>query len=229
MCILFLENYIKNYNTTHYEKNGQDYLKEIDADIYSITKIESFLKKHNLYNEEKNMVKKMKTTYQLRKLNYDFDKIWEEFHRLYTEEIKNNKIKEKDEPLNILINILFKPNTSQFKNITQILQNKDIDIVSEELIYSILMSNSFIEKLNIEKLSNEELKILKELTKYNIKVTKEKLKYTSNINRNEVLDEKELSNIIKRTKQKLNNLNKLLASLELKETEKIIENHKIRR
>ena len=176
LCITGIENFIKQENKNFYLKYHNYFLKEIDADLFSITKIEEYLKKNNIYNEEKQYVEELRKKIIKQKENYDFDLIWEEFYSL----CKKNKSLIQTQPL---IDIFFQPKTFQYKNITEICQNKRINLIDIETLYRIITSESYLNQLDLKKLLPEEINILKGAIKEILGITKKdkKLKHLSNI------------------------------------------------
>ena len=228
ICMIPIEDYIIFKNNQHYQKNHDDYLREIDANMFSINKTERFLKQNQLYFEAKDFVKKSKTKMAFQKKNFDFDKIWEEFYRIYSYETIQGILELDNEDLEILTDIFFKPNTDQYKTITEICHNKNYDVLDAEMFCRILTSKSFIKQLHIEKLTEPETNLMLEVIKNRLKEEIEKRNYNESIKQKQVINENLLKEAIDRNEKKIKQLNYIYEELKLRSTENWIEHQKSR-
>lgn len=230
MLINPIEDYIKNNNGAHYGKNHDDYLSEIDADIYGITKSEQFLKQNNLYEEEKDYIKGLKAEYYLRKKNYDFDEIFEEFYKIY----KSKAIKQRGKinnnlPLETFIDIFFEKDTANFKSIIDICRNKNFDTLDKEMFCRVLTSRPFIEQLNFKEITREEISFMIEIIKYIFEQEENKRRYNESLEKKNLVNEYLLQRATSRNIEKMNQLKYILSELQLRDSELIIERQKLRK
>lgn len=228
MTITSIEEYVKNKNEAHYGKNHDDYLSEIDADIYGITKSEQFLKRNNLFESEKEYIKELKTKHYLRKKNYNFDKIFEEFYRLYQKVVNHGGKIKNNLPLETFIDIFFEKDTANFKNIIDICRNKNFDTLDKEMFCRVLTSRPFIEQLNFKELTRDEISFMIEIIKYIFEQEENKRRYNESIEKKNLLDGYMLQKVTNRNREKMKQLKYILDELELKDSELVIESKKSR-
>ena len=216
-----IETYIMDKDRSHYQNNHDEYLMEIDADLFSVKQTEEFLKKYpEIYDKEKNYMDGVKNFYQFEKINYDSDKIWEKFYQLYkvnTENTENNEI----------INIFINKNTKEYNSIRDICNNKNISLLDEKTFCRILSSKSFLEQINIENLEETEIEILRRTIKYRLEEEEKAKRYNiKRINEDNYIKDTYLLNKILENKQRIQYLNNYLSELQLRNTEIIINNRK---
>ena len=152
--------------------------------------------------------------------------MWEEFYRLYSIHIKENTLGELKEPLDILVNIFFEPNSDKYKSITKIYNNKHLEELDREMFNSILTSNSFLEQIDIESLTELEQEIIINELKYSSKKEMNRLEYNVDISKKQIVKYETISNTLRKNITKLRKVKNLLAEIQLRSVEKIIENNK---
>ena len=228
LCIAFIEKYIKGNNPQHYQNNYDDYLFETDADIFAINKTEQYLKKKHLYNSEKEYIDFKKEIAYFRKNNFDFNKIWQEFIKVYDLELKKGNTIEEPVFKN-LIDIFFQKNTTNFKNITEIYQNPQFKVLDKKMFCSILTSTPFLNQLSIENLTEKEKNIMIEIVEYCLTEEQNKQQYNEDVFKNKIINKNLVLKAIQEKEKKIKLLKYLLEELKLRENEIIIESNKSRK
>ena len=168
---LYLNNFIRKHNDTHYQKYHDEYLTEKDADLFGVNCTESFLKKYpNLYSREKEYLERKKLQYEYNYQNFDFHLFWEEFYKIYQQEPKLYQHE------NLVSTIFFEKNSNTYKKIKDIMTSEDFDWIGEKLFFSILTSPSFLSQLDPITFDIEELQTVIDALEYMLKeaeITKE--------------------------------------------------------
>lgn len=138
------------------------FLLEIDANLYAFTKIKELLQVNNpkLYEEYKELIEEKITEYTYEFDNFDFNFIFEKSYEIYKTNIcqYQNKIK--------IFQLIFNDNSSEFKSITNIINDGTNSFVDKKIIYSIITSKLFLKQLDFSNLEDEEITVLIEALKY---------------------------------------------------------------
>ena len=164
IVITIFESIIKKNDYNFYVHNHDEFLTEIDANLYSYIKTKEFLQKNNkeLYEKHKNTLDLGIKNEENNLKNYDFNLIFEKFHQIY----QNNT-----DYHHIVLDILYEKNSTKFNSITDITNSPYLD---KKTVYHILTSRSFLRQLDFDNLDNNELKTLIDALKY-ISLPKEEL------------------------------------------------------
>ena len=165
IVITIFESIIKKNDYNFYVHNHDEFLTEIDANLYSYIKTKEFLQKNNkeLYEKHKNTLDLGIKNEENNLKNYDFNLIFEKFHQIYQTSYTNY--------ISPILNIIYKRNSPEFNSITDITNSPYLD---KKTAYHIITSRPFLKQLDFDNLDNNELKTLIDALKY-ISLPKEEL------------------------------------------------------
>ena len=202
--LLDLDNYYKKFvDINDYYNNHDKYSFEIGANIYSVDKASEYLfKKYpEIYNLEKENIKKLKKRYYNDYLMYDasfaFDRVFQT--------IKKNKMifKENLYDNNPILEIFLDDNLC-FKRIDEIINNELFNLLDNRIVSAIISSDSYLKELNIDNLSISDLIFI---NKY--------LEYTYNLYNNQLMlldkNNKDYKKLLKRYNNRINNIYKYIS------------------
>jgi hypothetical protein len=200
--MIIFENEILNYNYNFYKTHHDRFLMEIDANLYGYIKTKEFIIDiSGEYNRQNKLINGKETFDEYleyiddkiefwsdRYDDYNFDLIFKKYHQIHK---KNSNCKW------AIDRLIYEENSSNFKRISDIVDSKD-NVFDKKTIYSIITSNTYLEQLDFNKLTERDAIILVEA-----------LKYFKNDSVEEDDDEKEdnyLLNIYDSLKNELNSL-----------------------
>ena len=134
----------------YYKNNHDSFMLEIDANIDSINKTKKYLKKYpDIYKEIQEYLEEKSQQYQYDYFNYNPQK-----------KIEILDIVMKEQPGTILNKYptlgMFYHLDGTFKSISAILDNKELDSLDPRIINLVLSSKTFVEQIDLEKLSIKE-------------------------------------------------------------------------
>lgn len=154
-----------------YTLEHNKYSFEIGANLYAVRKAKEYLetKYPDLYKKHKDEIEKLEKKYQFDYMTYDASDTVERAIQMLkvTNKIGNNKIikgKSKKEISPVLE--IFLNEDASFKNFSEIVQNEKFKELDKRIVYAILSSKSFLEQINMNQLSIEELEIVNKSLQY---------------------------------------------------------------
>lgn len=145
------------------------YSFEIGANLYSVSKAKEYLKNRypSLYEEEKDRIEKLEKRYNYDYLIYDAADTFERFIQ-----IRKNVINKCDFRLRDVSPVLeiFMNEDNTFKEVSQIINNDKFKLIDSKIVSAFFSCKSFLESVDMEKLSDEELDIINNSLQYTNKV-----------------------------------------------------------
>lgn len=197
-----LETILTEYDWDSYINCHDDFLFEIEANIYAINKTKELLKDKypNIYQLEKDNIDNIEKNYDLDYMLYD---AIEQFDKLLHIALLN-KI--------ILINTypvfdIFLNNINAFKSINDIIKNPNLKNVDKRILYTVLSSNSFLNSVNMEKLSDIELDTLNKSLQYTYNIYINQFKFILNSFNNNAINLNYFTQIKNVLIEKIKNIN----------------------
>lgn len=133
-----IEKYIIIKNQKNYQNHYNNFLIEIDANLYGITKTIEYLKKHQDYDLNNKEYLEKKQSECLRNFKfYDEQIIFEEFHKIMKKDFKKilNEFK--------ILNYFYEQNGC-FKSLSDILENTEKHNIPSKITELIISSESYI-------------------------------------------------------------------------------------
>ncbi len=201
-----LETILTEYDWNNYINYHDDFLFEIEANIYAINKTKELLKGKypNIYKLEKDTIDKMEKDYNIDYMLYD---AIEQFDRLLH---ISNKI--------IIINTypafdIFLNENNAFKPIKNIISNPNFEHVDKRIVHTVLSSNAFLKSIDMKKLSNEELVTLNESLQYTYNVYINQFRFILNSFNNNDININYFNQIKKLLIEKIKNINEYIVLL----------------
>ena len=153
--IFFMENIAKNFNSKFYNKYYKNIYSEIEADHYSINKLEKYIDKNDITT--KNYINHYKKIYDYKLSTYDAETLFKEFNNALVDD-ENFYITTTIHPY---FNIFYNKDKS-FKTLYQISKNINLyaNYLNPQIITTIISSDTYLRTIKIENLSLEEIDFL---------------------------------------------------------------------
>lgn len=152
--LMKIEKYIIINNPKYYQTYHDNFLIEIDANLYGITKTIDYLKNYpNYYLRNEEYLEKKQSEYLKNFKYYDEQIVFEEFHKIIKKDYKKilNEFK--------ILNYFYKQN-GEFQSLSDILENTKKYNIPSKITELIISSKSYTKE--IDSLSNKnEKKIIK--------------------------------------------------------------------
>ena len=172
----FLDQYIKvGAANSDYILEHDKYSFEIGANLYGVTNAKEYLKKNypSLYEKQKEEIEKLEKRYQYDYLMYDASNTVDRFLNIakITEKIATVtdkvgiKAPKKIEESTVL-DIFLNSSDLSFKKINDIMNNENFKKLDKKVVYAFLSSQSFLNTVNFDELSIQELSMIKESLDY---------------------------------------------------------------
>ncbi|MBQ2872390.1 MAG: hypothetical protein IJE89_00100 [Bacilli bacterium] len=191
-----IDSFIRNYDDKDYATNGKQYSFEIGAYLYGISKAKEYMKKKFpiLYEKDKENIKKSQKKHYFNYVMYDASDRFEKAIQLVKKILKkNNENKiENIEKISPIFEVFLNSDMS-FKKINEIIRNEKFNELDKRIIYAILSSKTFLESVNLDELSAEELTIISSALEYTDLLYRKQLHYLSqqeDISSKEIYNEK---------------------------------------
>lgn len=168
--IIDTELFVKYLDPSHYNKFWGTYFSEASADLYGIIKTEEFLIDYPLfYQKNKSYIEKKKDLFNFTKNSYDFNFIFNKFHKLSASSEIRLSIHE----------LIYYPNSNNFMDVNTISYNGENlkDEENRKFCFAIFSSDAFIEQLDFNSLSITEIEIMIDAVKYSLEQEIEKKNY----------------------------------------------------
>ena len=154
-----------------YTLEHDKYSFEIGANLYGVRKAKEYLKTRypDLYKKHKEEIEKSEKRYQFDYMTYDVsDNIDRTIQMLkLTDKVRNNKLikGKKLKDISPVLEIFLNEDAS-FKHFSEIVQNDKFNGLDKRIVYAVLSSKSFLEQINMNQLSFEELQLVNESLQY---------------------------------------------------------------
>lgn len=164
-----VEIYLIGEHKLNYKNNHNKFSFEIDANNYSIKKTKEYLiKKYpEVYNKVKDEIKTLEKNYYKDYFEYDTVNLVEKIIDFMKYKLKIN-LAEEVHSMEIISPVLeiFLFSDLTFKSIRMIQNDERFKTLDKRIIYAFLSSKQFLESLNIDNLTEEELLLFYESLKY---------------------------------------------------------------
>lgn len=154
-----------------YTLEHDKYSFEIGANLYGVKKAKEYLETRYpaLYEKHKDEIEKLEKSYQFDYMTYDAsDNIERTIQMLkLTDKVRNNKLirGKKLKDISPVLEIFLNEDAS-FKHFSEIIQNDKFKELDKKIVYAVLSSKSFLEQINMNQLSFEELELVNEALQY---------------------------------------------------------------
>lgn len=188
-----MDYFLQEQSSTDYHTEHSEYSYEIGANLYGATKAKEYIQKHypDLYEQEKEYIEKFEQKQKFYYITYDASDTIERMLDAIKKQLKNNNTKEIQNMDKISpVLELFLNSDMSFKSINEIIKNEKFKSLDKRIVYAFISSKSFLENINIEELSDEELNLLSESLQYTRTLYENQFKWLEqekNINLKELL------------------------------------------
>lgn len=222
--LYYMDEFVRSKISIDYDLDHDKYSYEIGANLYSVGRAKEYMINNypDLYEKQKKEIEALEQQYIFDYMTFDPSDLIERVIKIlkFNNKIQDNKFVSKinkksgfsfikkidinDVPAVLKI---FLDDNFNFKPIKEIKRLADINSLDERIIYYFLSSNSFLESIDLEKLSDSELQLINQSVRYT---------YVSYINQKEFI-EKQRGNTIKYFTAKIsitNKINKLAEIIE---------------
>lgn len=165
-----IESYMRSVSLDiDYKFFHDSYSFEIGANLYSISKAKEYLKNRypSFYEEEKDRIEKLEKKYTFDYLTYDAVDTVERFIQIGKK--VNNKYDSSLINISPVIKIFMNEDNS-FKEISQIINNDKFKLLDSKIVSAFFSCKSFLENVDMDKLSDRELDIINKSLQYTNKV-----------------------------------------------------------
>ena len=151
--VIKFEEVTRAFETSDYKNKHDQYFFEIDANVYGVNKAFEYLEEKNLLTEEnRKFLELMKIKYEFDLVNFDIQKLLKKFHEICrTKEVSST---------HWFMQIFYTENLRQFKSISEILSNPDINRIDKKILRDILSSEHFIASIDFSVLTEEEINVV---------------------------------------------------------------------
>lgn len=206
--IFNMEEAISFFDYKFYKKYHDKFMKEIDADYNGMIKASKYLKERNFdyYSDVKNYIDDKNVLFEARYKNYDMDFFINKIYDLYKND-SMNFFSNNNSPFYPYPSLFCKYRSCEFKSVSDIMDSLDIFLNKEkyltmlteqkvdenavyELFYSFVTSELFLNKLDFDSLSDNEINFMKNACSYMLKKEKDKEKYNNDLNSFNIIDDK---------------------------------------
>ena len=179
-----IDNCIKKINLSDYMLNHDSYSFEIGANMYAVSKAKEYIQKKysQLYEELKDYIDRLEQKHTIDYLSYDASDTVERFIQRVKDRKKrdrnvgqksdNGKIKKVEVPPVLDI---FLDDNQDFKKVSEIISNGKFKLLDQRIVSAMFSCRTFLDGLDMESLSLEELEVVSNA-----------LEYTNNVYKNQV-------------------------------------------
>ncbi len=187
-------------DTFDYYNDHDQYSFEIGANLYGVIKAKEYMQKHypELYMEQKEDIERLLKLYQFDYMTYDASYSFDITLQIIRLLEKNKKPSDISPVLEIFLN-----NDFTFKKMSEFNHNINYRNLDKRIIYAVLSSKAFLSQVNMEELSEEELKLLNESLQYTNNIYKRQSVLIEDASREKIISYKEL---LKKEKSLLNKI-----------------------
>lgn len=179
-----IDNCIEKMKLSDYMLNHDSYSFEIGANMYAVSKAKEYIQKKypQLYEELKDYIDRLEQKYTIDYLSYDASDTVERFIQRVKDRKKrdknvgqksdNGKIKKVEVPPVLEI---FLDDNQDFKKVSEIINNDKFKQLDQRIVSAMFSCRTFLDGLDMESLSLEELEVVSNA-----------LEYTNNVYKNQV-------------------------------------------
>ena len=199
-------------NGDHYRKNHDNYLLEIDADLFGSKKSYQIIKLLNVPTKDIENIKEFIHVSKIRKYNYDFEIIFEEIIRIIRE---NPDIIEENEYELFPLPLLYLREDLSFESLANIIHlNNEIKKDISGLSRKIITSEIYLTELDFKTLEDDEIEYLKDALEQRIEEEKKHIKNNSKLLSYKYLNKVYIKALIESSKCRINMYKEYLHKLE---------------
>lgn len=169
------------FSEMDYNVNHNEYSFEIGADLYSIQKTKEYLLKNypQEYENNKEYLKIKEQKVKFLYMTYDAADLIERKYQKLKRKMKINFSKRLDiesmDEISPILKIFWNENLS-YKKISEIIKDENFNKLDKRIVYAFFSSRTFLETLNVEALTDEELSVLSESLEYTKELYQRQLK-----------------------------------------------------
>lgn len=164
-----IDDIFKRDSNNDYLTEHSKYSFEIGANLYGISKAKEYMKNKypSLYEKEKDMIENKLKEYYFDYMTYDASDNIERTIQLLKNKLRSHNTKriESMDKLSPVLEI-FLNSDMNYKKISEIMGHEKFKGLDKRIVYAFLSSKTFLESLNTEELTNEELSLLSEALQY---------------------------------------------------------------
>ena len=184
--LIDIEKFIRRFDPKDYSTSHDKYSYEIGANLYCVDKSKKYLKSKypDLYEKEKDEIDEIEKQYYLDYATYDASDVFDRFLRLIR---YKGFVHGSNGDINPILEI-FLDADNNFRKFSEIINNKNFNSVDKRIIAAVFSSDVFLEELDINALSMNELKILYDSLEYMDTIYKNQAKIISDNNLNDKND-----------------------------------------
>ena len=169
-----IEEFIQQFNSNDYRLLHDKYSYEIGANLYCVNKSSEYLKKKypDLYEKEKEDIIKLQKEYYLDYATYDASDVFDRF-------LKTIRFKDFRYGVNGDINPIlgiFLDEDNNFRRFDRIVNNKKFNSVDKRIVAAIFSSDTFLNEVDLDLLTLNELNILYDSLSYMDTIYKNQVK-----------------------------------------------------
>ena len=195
---------LQNISYRDYLVEHPKYSFEIGANLYAVTKVKEYIQKYypEIYEKEKDYIDKKEQQVKFYYQTYDLSDNIE----IFIKELKKIMYRRLAEGIDDLYEIspvlpIFLNDNMTFKKIYNILDDEKFKILDKRIIYAFFSNITFLESVDFDELTDEELNIIKESLEYTSKLYQNQLKILENEKKVNLLNFLEMEkNILKKYK-----------------------------
>ena len=182
--VFFLERYLRaarvkefDYSTMH-----DEFLAEIDADLYGIRNASEYLQKWEpeIYEEKKDYIDRLEKKYLLNYNTYDASRTYD-----LAVTVMRNKYKKEGASCETI----FMNEDGTFKSIQSILDDPILYTVDEKIVAFVMSSRTFLREIDFTELSYKDLKALNKILNYTKTIYNNQLNHLEEALKNKTIGE----------------------------------------
>ena len=241
--MLSLEASFIYYFSNDYDKFHDDFLVEMNADLFASHYTFEFLHEYpTIYQEEEGYLNSYLKEIKFRRKNYSFDDFFSKYYELYKKyEVYRNHEKYGDYEVDTsqlvdldysfpevarFFHIFVDDKNGKFRSVMDIYRDFDFNSFNPLLLQGVLSSNAFLNQLRINKLSAEEVKIMVSIITHEYNRECNISEYNDQFIGNQDIDFYLLKKMVDRNKIRVDRLFRVLLKLQIRNIDFGVANSK---
>lgn len=163
-----IDNYLKNDSPRDYLTEHSKYSLEIGANLYAANKTKEYIQKNfpSIYEQNKEYIDKRERQAKFYYQTYDAsDTIERTIQALKNKSKHNDSLSKEMEEISPILKIFLNSDLS-YKTIDDIVSNEKFKMLDKRIIHAFFSNKTFLENINFEELSEENLVLLSESLQY---------------------------------------------------------------